>query len=151
MTKKAILMSIKPSWCDKIANGDKTIEIRKTKPKLETPFKVYIYCTKPSFPHEDFIFTDGGEGEIKGFYGGGKVIGEFVCNAVWMLAPICHAPDDDILALALPNRPTRLESPPVETIQPQRFRVRRNFNPDPRVADYESSASLFYEWTHDWK
>lgn len=86
MTKKAVLMSIKPSWCDKIASGEKTIEIRKTKPKLETPFKVYIYCTKPSFPHEDFIFTDGGEGEIKGFYGGGKVIGEFVCQKIFPLS-----------------------------------------------------------------
>lgn len=83
MTKKAILMSIKPKWCDKIASGEKTIEVRKTRPKLETPFKCYIYCTKPSYPHEDFIFTDGGEGEIKGFYGGGKVIGEFVCDEIY--------------------------------------------------------------------
>lgn len=43
---KAVLISIRPGWCEKIANGEKTIEVRKTRPKLETPFKCYIYCTK---------------------------------------------------------------------------------------------------------
>ena len=42
---KAILLSIRPEWCDLIIRGQKTIEVRKTRPKLETPFKVYIYCT----------------------------------------------------------------------------------------------------------
>lgn len=83
---KDVLISIKPKWSDKIASGEKTIEVRKTRPKIETPFKCYIYCTKPSYPHEDFIFTDGGEGEIKGFYGGGKVIGEFVCDAIFPMS-----------------------------------------------------------------
>ena len=43
---KAVLMSIHPKWCEKIFNGEKTIEVRKTAPKLETPFKVYVYQTK---------------------------------------------------------------------------------------------------------
>ena len=43
---KAVLMSIQPKFCELIASGKKTVEVRKTKPKLETPFKVYIYCTK---------------------------------------------------------------------------------------------------------
>ena len=43
---KAALISIKPEWVAKILNGEKTIEVRKTAPKLETPFKCYIYCTK---------------------------------------------------------------------------------------------------------
>lgn len=43
---KSVLISIHPKWCEKIANGEKTIEVRKTKPKLDTPFKCYIYCTK---------------------------------------------------------------------------------------------------------
>lgn len=43
---KHILISIKPEWVEKILNGDKTIEIRKTRPKCELPCKVYIYCTK---------------------------------------------------------------------------------------------------------
>jgi len=29
---KAILMSIQPKWCKLIAHGNKTIEVRKTKP-----------------------------------------------------------------------------------------------------------------------
>lgn len=43
---KSIMISIKPKWVEKILNGEKTIEIRKTKPKIELPCKVYIYCTK---------------------------------------------------------------------------------------------------------
>lgn len=40
---KAILMSIRPEWCDLILQGKKTVEVRKTRPKMKTPFKVYIY------------------------------------------------------------------------------------------------------------
>ena len=87
---KAVMISIQPHWCEMIANGEKTIEIRKTRPKLETPFKCYIYCTKPRFEHEDFFALVGKQG----FYGGGKVIGEFVCDKVYELAPLNHAPDD---------------------------------------------------------
>lgn len=43
---KAILLSIRPEWCDLIIRGKKTIEARRTRPKLETPFKCYVYCTK---------------------------------------------------------------------------------------------------------
>lgn len=42
---KAVLISIRPEWVEEIANRRKTIEVRKTKPNLETPFKCYIYCT----------------------------------------------------------------------------------------------------------
>ena len=44
---KSIMISIKPLYVEKILNGEKTIEIRKTMPKCELPCKVYIYCTKP--------------------------------------------------------------------------------------------------------
>lgn len=43
---KAIMLSIRQKWCGKIASGEKTIEVRKTRPKLDTPFKCYIYCTQ---------------------------------------------------------------------------------------------------------
>lgn len=43
---KSILISIQPQWVEKILNGEKTIEIRKTKPNIKLPCKVYIYCTK---------------------------------------------------------------------------------------------------------
>lgn len=52
------MLSIRHKWVEKIVNGEKTIEGRKTKPKLDTPFKCYIYCTLPKYPHEDFIATD---------------------------------------------------------------------------------------------
>ena len=42
---KSVLISINPTWCEKIVGGEKTIEVRKTRPKMTTPFKCYIYCT----------------------------------------------------------------------------------------------------------
>ena len=77
--RKAVLLSIRPKWCEKIVNGEKTIEVRKTRPKLETPFRCYIYCTLPKYPHEDFIATDYPKPQ---FYGGGTVIGEFMCDEI---------------------------------------------------------------------
>ena len=88
---KAVMLSIRPKWVEKIASGEKTIEVRKTRPKLKTPFKCYIYCTLPKYPHEDFIATDYPRPQ---FYGGGKVIGEFTCDRIYELAPLNHAPDD---------------------------------------------------------
>lgn len=77
---KAVLISIQPKWCDLIANGKKTIEVRKSRPKIETPFKVYIYCTSvKSMTLEQYV-------ELYRKTGGlidewqGKVIGEFVCD-----------------------------------------------------------------------
>lgn len=73
---KAILMSIKPKWCEKIFSGEKTVEVRKTAPKLESPFKVYVYRTKEKGNAK--IINDC----LNSVYGGGKVIGEFVCERV---------------------------------------------------------------------
>ena len=56
---KAVLISIRPEWCEKIVTGQKTIEVRKTRPKMNPPFKCYIYKC-----------------------GSGKVIGEFVCDEI---------------------------------------------------------------------
>ena len=71
---KAVLMSIRQKWCAKIARGEKTVEVRKTQPKIGTPFKCYIYCTKSQKP--------GRIDELDKALGGGMVIGEFVCNRV---------------------------------------------------------------------
>lgn len=81
---KAVMISIRPRWCELIAAGEKTMEVRKTRPKLETPFKVYVYCSKPRFEHEDFFALVGKQG----FHGGGKVIGEFVCDGIVWLARV---------------------------------------------------------------
>ena len=43
---KSVMASIRPKWCMRIWNGTKTCEVRKTKPKLETPFRCYVYASK---------------------------------------------------------------------------------------------------------
>nr|DAV05338.1 MAG TPA: The ASCH domain adopts a beta-barrel fold similar to that of the PUA domain [Caudoviricetes sp.] len=89
--EKAVLISIHPEWCQKIVNGEKTIEVRKTRPKMETPFKCYIYCTKDK--HLAFMQNASGTNLIAcmnaetaipvgGFLGNGKVIGEFICRKI---------------------------------------------------------------------
>lgn len=77
---KAVLISIRPEWCEKIASGQKTIEVRKTRPKIETPFKCYIYCTKPNTtnPHEYLEI----HADDKIHKANGKVIAEFVCDKI---------------------------------------------------------------------
>lgn len=71
---KSVLISIQPKWCELIASGKKTIEVRKTTPKLETPFKCYMYETKNAKGVRGF--------SILGRYRLGKVIGEFVCDRI---------------------------------------------------------------------
>ena len=91
---KAVMISIRPKWCEKIARGEKTIEVRKTKPKLETPFKCYIYCTQDK--HLAFMQNQTGTNLIAcmdanaaipvgGAIGNGKVIGEFTCDRIYEL------------------------------------------------------------------
>lgn len=41
----AILVSVPPEICARIANGEQTLLPMKRLPKLETPYKVYMYCT----------------------------------------------------------------------------------------------------------
>jgi predicted transcriptional regulator len=115
---KAVMISIRPKWCEKICRGEKTIEVRKTRPKLETPFKCYIYCTQASvryqticgchvlnsdelyrhpeqgIKHGDSIELMLCENYTKDNFLNGKVVGEFTCDRIYELAPINHAPDD---------------------------------------------------------
>lgn len=105
------MISIKPKWCELIANGQKTIEVRKTKPKVKPPFKCYIYCTKASkrkqtvsgcmvlnsdelFRHPkqgikhdtsvELMLCDPNEYNEDNFLNG-KVIGEFVCDGFYTM------------------------------------------------------------------
>lgn len=85
---KSILMSIKPKYCDLIASGNKTIEVRKTKPKVKTPFNCYIYECKGKEIFKSMEIPKGyGEGYIDfyEFEGRGKIIGEFVCDEIQIL------------------------------------------------------------------
>ncbi len=75
---KSVLISIRPQWCDLIASGKKTIEVRKTRPKIYTPFKCYIYETKRKTDVPTFIDEDG----HYIYEGRGQVIGEFVCDEI---------------------------------------------------------------------
>ena len=69
---KAVLISIRPKWVEKILTGEKTLEVRKNRPNMETPFKCYIYCTN--------------SGVAMGMWGKhGKVVGEFVCGKITWL------------------------------------------------------------------
>lgn len=102
---KSVLISIKPQWCEKIASGEKTIEVRKFAPK-EVPFKAYIYATKPKkfykcgaiSTSDELLWLANGKVEIgDGFkfwadgdeYQGlnGRVIGEFICDKVEEIIP----------------------------------------------------------------
>lgn len=105
---KAVMLSIRPKWCEKIASGEKTIEVRKTRPKLDTPFKCYIYCTdiRPFLVWGDVFrgdwFTE--FTRISGYSRAeadkiwdvfnGHIAGEFTCDRIYELAPLNHAPDD---------------------------------------------------------
>ena len=90
--RKAVLISIQPKWCELIVNGKKSIEVRKNRPKIDTPFKCYIYCTNDR--SDLWVLRE----RLRKFYGdkiaslcnakdvggatkaNGKVIGEFVCD-----------------------------------------------------------------------
>ena len=100
---KAVLISIRPKWCEKIANGEKAIEVRKTRPKMETPFKCYIYCTRDGHDTDRLwvlnnqlrqeydglaaVCANLGECPERHSLGNGKVIGELVCDRIDTLLP----------------------------------------------------------------
>ena len=83
---KAVLISIRPKWCEKIVNGEKTIEVRKTRPKQNPPLKVYIYCTKDAkkqfWTGPKYSYADDHSHNAFDKCGSGKVIGEFLCNQI---------------------------------------------------------------------
>lgn len=106
---KDVLISIRPKWCEKIASGEKTIEVRKNRPKLTPPFKCYIYCTQASvryqticgchvlnsdelyrhpehgIKHGDSIELMLCENYTKDNFLNGKIIGEFTCDRIYKI------------------------------------------------------------------
>lgn len=98
---KAVMLSIQPKFCELIASGKKTVEVRRTKPKIDVPFKCYIYCTKgdalamPCLNAPKYTIHRMNNGTIKGrkmtekereqsdySYANGKVIGHFICDEI---------------------------------------------------------------------
>lgn len=75
-------MSIHPKYCDLIAEGKKTIEVRKTRPKIDVPFKCYIYCTKPNTGSTEDRFYIYLPPHDTPKQVNGTVIGEFVCDKI---------------------------------------------------------------------
>lgn len=112
MSKAVMMLSIRPKWCEKIISGEKTVEVRKSRPKLETPFKCYIYCTLQGC--NEFFRVDLG-GDVAKWNRGkwadrkGKIIGEFTCDRIDRLAPanepygIYDIDDDYVLQTCLEN------------------------------------------------
>jgi len=94
---KAVLISIRPNWCELIASGKKTIEVRKTCPKLKTPFKCYIYMTKS----HNRVLEEAADGNfVEKYYAmAGKIIGEFVCDRIINVDCDSVAPFDKDLEL----------------------------------------------------
>ena len=106
---KSILISIKPKWCELIASGKKTIEVRKTKPKCDTPFKCYIYCTlselltRSHYNSKIYVATNKKyQNELERVGNttlSGKVIGEFICDRIIDIDCDSVAPFDKALDL----------------------------------------------------
>ena len=93
---KSVLISIQPKWCELIASGKKTVEVRKTKPKIETPFKCYIYETQGKLKWCNKCHDTDCERPYPNcacHEGWGKVIGEFVCDVI-----------DDFYCASIPYR-----------------------------------------------
>lgn len=97
---KSVLIAIRPQLVEKIAKGEKTIEVRKTAPQ-EVPFKAYIYATRPKkfykcgavSTSDELLWLANGKVEMgdgfKFWANGdeyqclnGRIIGEFICDKV---------------------------------------------------------------------
>lgn len=80
---KAIMLSIRPKWCEKIISGEKTVEVRKNRPKLRPPFKCYIYCTKDRrltfYRGKRYCYADDHSHNAFDVPCIGAIIGEFEC------------------------------------------------------------------------
>lgn len=87
---KAVMLSIRPDWIEKILTGTKTVEIRKHRPKLHPPFKCYIYCTKSRIAYGSFG-VNGKPQEC-----GATVVGEFICKKVSRYSTFGDPENDEI-------------------------------------------------------
>ena len=91
---KSVLISIRPQLVEKIASGQKTIEVRKTAPK-EVPFKAYIYESRNGghrckhCNEKDSCYSYAPK-NVGCYNGSGKVIGEFICDKVDKIMTLQH-------------------------------------------------------------
>lgn len=115
---RAVMLSVRPEWCDLILHGQKTIELRKSRPVMmgESRFKVYIYCTSgeniwlTSMPGHKYMQINE------------RIVGTFVCDKITRLTHIgknkelCvvgnnfqYEPPDELLRAACLSRATAEE------------------------------------------
>lgn len=130
---KAVLISIQPDWCKKILSGEKTVEVRKTRPKLETPFKVYIYCTKTA---EGWLRTVPVQGwqRLDGF-----VIGEFTCYKIDTIQRMGIDNNFDYCYLSLNEFGN-------DDIATEIRDIRKSCIPKPELNSYGKSAPELFAW-----
>lgn len=96
-TKKSVILSIQPEWCEKILNKKKQYERRHDRPDIDVPFICYIYC-----PYGEYLWKSGNTVFLDRVYNrlldvdipdhllNGKVVGEFVCNGISMIRGLYH-------------------------------------------------------------
>jgi len=78
---RAILLSVRPEWVEKILNGEKTVEIRKSSPKYKLPIEVYIYCTKGGKAiKKEVTLASNNHTYIRKL--NGEIVGKFTLNKV---------------------------------------------------------------------
>lgn len=88
---KAVLYSIRPEYCKLILDRKKTVEVRKSIPKLDVPFKCYIYCTygfglieyKDEVLPNHLLSQKVTANKKWDNCCNGKVIGEFICDEIY--------------------------------------------------------------------
>lgn len=83
---EAVLVSIQPGWIELIACGAKTVELRKSRPTIDTPFTCYIYQTRMKWLFELLKYRKL-EGLTESLAGAlGMVVGEFTCDRIEEIA-----------------------------------------------------------------
>lgn len=108
---KSVLISVRPKWIEKIARGEKTVEVRKTRPKLDPPFKCYIYCTRSTdhpagwlgcYDHDYHRFglisplnIEAGK-HMNIEVVSGMVVGEFTCDRIYQYTTMAIKDGTDI-------------------------------------------------------
>lgn len=85
MADKSVLISIRPRWASLILSGEKTLELRRTRPNLKPPFKCYIYCTKVRKP---WVRAD-----VPGIRQDGYVVADFICDNITRLTHVGFSSD----------------------------------------------------------
>ena len=94
--KKAVLISIRPKWVELIASGRKTAEVRKNRPKIETPFICYLYMSRYHWAFD--MLREYGMEELADRLAAetGMVVGEFVCDRIFDISVTDEGYDFDV-------------------------------------------------------